>query len=234
MFENFLRSLLSQLSYRRQGIPAALMKLYHAHGDGRAQPSLESLNDTLRSMVEGFGHVYIMVDSLDECGDRAELLRWIQTTASWNSDKLHLLFTSRREPDIRSQLDNIARLRHVMIDGKSQQDILLYLDEQLRPIHWDETTRELVKITVGGRADGMCVLVRLLHPHVSLMPDIGSDGSRCRYLICSNVLTSERSESSWRYYQKIWKKPTNAYSFAVPAAAISFKCCTGWLSPLAP
>ncbi|KZP09217.1 hypothetical protein FIBSPDRAFT_242108 [Athelia psychrophila] len=155
MFENFLRSLLSQLSYRCGGIPAALVNVYHAHGDGRAQPSLECLNSTLRCMIEGFDHVYIMVDSLDECRDRTELLRWIQTAASWNSDKLHLLFTSRREPDIRSQLDSIARMCRVVIDGESQKDILLYLDVRLRPINWDEETRELVKSTVGGRADGM-------------------------------------------------------------------------------
>lgn len=166
MFENFLRSLLSQLSYRCRGIPAALEEVYHVHGDGRAQPSLESLNSTLQCIIEGFDDVYIMVDSLDECGDRAELLQWIQTVASWNSDKVHFLFTSRPEQDIRRELDIIARVCRVIIDGESQKDILLYLDEQLRPVNWDEKTRALVKSTVGGRADGMCVLVHLLHPRV--------------------------------------------------------------------
>ncbi|KZP03687.1 hypothetical protein FIBSPDRAFT_968780 [Athelia psychrophila] len=153
MFENFLQSLLSQLAYRCGGIPAALTKLYHAHLDGHTQPSLESLNSTLQCI--GFDDVYIIIDSLDECGDRAELLRWIQTAASWNSDKVHLLSTSRQEPDIRSELDKIARVYCVMIDGESQKDILLYLDEQLRPMNWDEKTRDLVKSIVGGRADGM-------------------------------------------------------------------------------
>lgn len=160
-FENLLRSLLSQLSSRCGGIPAALTTMYHAHGDGRAQPSLEALSSALRRVIAGFDAVYIMVDSLDECGDRAELLRWIQAAADWNSDKLHLLFTSRREPDIRSRLDGVARACRVMIDGESQNDIWLYLDAQLGPIGWDEKTRSLVRSTVGGRADGMCVHVLL-------------------------------------------------------------------------
>lgn len=161
MFENFLRSLVSQLSYRCRGIPAALKEMYHAHGDGRAQPSLQSLNNTLQCMLEGFDDVYVMIDSLDECGERAELLRWIQTAAGWNSSKLHLLFTSRREQDISSQLDNIARVCRVMIDGESQKDILLYLDVQLRHVNWDKKTRDIVKSTVGRRADGMCVVAHL-------------------------------------------------------------------------
>lgn len=163
MFENLLRSLLSQLSHRCGGIPAVLKNIYHAHCDGRTQPSVESLQETLRCVMEGFDHVYIMIDSLDECGDRAELLRWIQSLESWNSDRLHLLLTSRPEQDIRRRLDPMSRISQVMIDGWSQGDILLYLDEQLLSIAWDEKTRALVKNTLGKRSDAMCVPCDSLH-----------------------------------------------------------------------
>lgn len=63
--EALLRSLLSQLSSRCDGIPAALKALYHDHGNGRAQPSLESLTNALRAIIGGFDHVYIVIDSVD-------------------------------------------------------------------------------------------------------------------------------------------------------------------------
>lgn len=155
LFENFLRSVLSQLSYRCGGIPAALEKMYHANGDGRSQPSLEALKQTLKLVIEGFDHVYIMVDSLDECGERTELLRWIQMATSWDSDKLHLLFTSRPEPDILSRLGSVARVFPIKMDGRSHADIVLYLDEQLHFIKWDEKTKALVKRVLSERAEGM-------------------------------------------------------------------------------
>lgn len=107
-FEALLRSLLSQLSHRCGGLPVALKDLYHDHGDGHARPSLESLSDALREIIAGFDRVYIVIDSLDECRDRFELVQWIQTMTGWNSDRLHLLFTSRPEPDIRKHIDSVA------------------------------------------------------------------------------------------------------------------------------
>lgn len=156
-FEGLLRSLLSQLSYRCGGIPAPLKALYHDHGDGRARPSLESLTNALRDIITGFCHVYIVIDSLDECRDRLELVQWIQTLTDWNSDQLHLLFTSRPETDIRKQLDSVARIVRVTIGRQSEDDILIYLDEQLRTIDWDEESRQLVRSTLGDRAGGMYV-----------------------------------------------------------------------------
>lgn len=183
IFESFLRSLLSQMSYRCGGIPAALQKLFHAHGDGRAQPSLESLSDTLKSVIEGFDHFYIMVDSLDECGERPELLRWLETVASWNLSNLHLLVTTRPEPDIQSKLDVISRISSVRMNSGSQKDIMLYLNEQLQSIAWDERTRHLVMTTLGGRADGMCACHYSSTYSAKLTFDLGFDGWRCKYWI---------------------------------------------------
>ncbi|KAF7986925.1 hypothetical protein HWV62_12719 [Athelia sp. TMB] len=156
LVDNLIRSLLSQLSYRCGGIPAELKKIYHAHGDGRAQPSLESLYETLRRVIEGFDGVYVMIDSLDECGERNELLRWIKIAMGWKSQKLHLVFTSRPEPDIQSHLKILVGIRFLRMDGLSQGDIGLFLDQELRHIsHWDQKTRDLVRNTLSERADGM-------------------------------------------------------------------------------
>ncbi|KAF7981785.1 hypothetical protein HWV62_31871 [Athelia sp. TMB] len=156
-YENFLRSLLSQLANRCGGLPAILKDFYNMHGYGREQPSLKSLNQSIRHVTEGFDHVYLMIDSLDECGDRAELLAWIRSTATWNIHGLHVLFTSRPETDIVQGLVSVVGLCRVQIDAStSQKDIEVFLDAQLANRNmWNEKTRQLVKVTLADRADGM-------------------------------------------------------------------------------
>lgn len=111
--------------------------------------------------MEGFDHVYIMIDALDECADRVKLLGWIETMASWNSDRLHLLLTSRLEPDIRRRLNLLTRLRPVRFEASAlERDIGVFLDAQLSSIpDWNNDTRALVKTTLIGDADGMYVAV---------------------------------------------------------------------------
>ncbi|KAF7981790.1 hypothetical protein HWV62_31881 [Athelia sp. TMB] len=156
-YENLLKSVVSQLGYRCGGVPAALRDMYRAHGSGREHPSIKSLYDTLQIVVEGFDHFYIIVDSLDECGDRLELLGCIRALASWNSKRLHILFTSRPEPDIERQLSLLPPIDHLRIDGKmSRIDIMIYLDQRLLSMNrWDEKTSHLIKTTLAERADGM-------------------------------------------------------------------------------
>lgn len=108
-------------------------------------------------MIEGFDHVYIMIDSLDECGDRSELLYWITGTNIWKHANLHMLFTTRPEPDIRHDLAEITHIRYVVIEGpSSQRDIEIFLDAKLAKItQWSQATRQAVKKKLLERADGM-------------------------------------------------------------------------------
>lgn len=157
LYDNFIRSILTQLTYRCNGTPAALQDLYHKHGDGREQPSLKSLHEALQRVMAGFDHVYIVVDSLDECGDRSELLHWLTTAEIWSSQNLHLLLTSRPEHDIRLYIDGITHIRRVIIEGSfSQRDIEIYLDARLAKIkHWSQATRQAVKKKLMASAEGM-------------------------------------------------------------------------------
>ncbi|KAF7976850.1 hypothetical protein HWV62_5558 [Athelia sp. TMB] len=157
LFENLLRSLLSQLSSRSGGIPSPVKELYEKHGNGRERSSLKCLQETLESVIAEFDDVYIMIDSLDECGERVELLHWIKAMAAWNSTKLHLLFTSRPEPDIVNHLVPIARLISAHFGAlASARDIELYIDSRLRLNHiWDDTIKSLIKETLIAGANGM-------------------------------------------------------------------------------
>ncbi|KAF7977924.1 hypothetical protein HWV62_1983 [Athelia sp. TMB] len=157
LFDNCLLSILSQLARCTGGIPGALKDMYRAHGDGYDRPSPKSLRQTLRRVIAGFDHVYIMIDSLDECRDRDELLQWINEMAEQTDRKLHLLFTSRREPAIVKNLGFIGRLREILMKGSLiNNDISRYLDSKLFPTDGrDEETRGLIKSELAKNAEGV-------------------------------------------------------------------------------
>lgn len=107
-----LRSIIRQLSCLSLGVE--LRALHNRHSQRRSEPSLEELttilNTTIATLTED---VHIVFDALDECphkdrkGQRDQLLRCIENLVEKNSN-LHLLVTSRPEPDIRRELGGLA------------------------------------------------------------------------------------------------------------------------------
>ncbi|KAF8507548.1 hypothetical protein JB92DRAFT_2680050, partial [Gautieria morchelliformis] len=97
-----VRSLIKQLSLtmtcRREDIPAALASLYSQHSQGQQSLTLETLISTLKSLIGSIPQPYIVLDAIEECEDRDELLGLIQEIYGFGS--LHLLATSRDELDI--------------------------------------------------------------------------------------------------------------------------------------
>ena len=60
--------------------------------------------DALQLMIQDLPQSYIVLDALDECTQRAELVEIFETMMGWKVPNLHLLVTSRREHDIESSL----------------------------------------------------------------------------------------------------------------------------------
>lgn len=112
--------------------------------------------------------MYIVVDALDECSDRPELLRHVTTAKIWESPNLHLLLTSRPEPDIRVDLEQISHLKPFTIKvSMSYNDIEIYLDARLARIkRWSQGTRDTVKKKLMENVDGMYV-AKVLNPGIS-------------------------------------------------------------------
>lgn len=104
-----LRSLLAQLSKRSEAGMLELKDLYLFCDKGRHQPTHDELVMCLRAMVQSSATTYILLDALDECRNRPELLRLILKVNGWQLDNLHILVTSRREADIRGVLEMLAR-----------------------------------------------------------------------------------------------------------------------------
>lgn len=96
--EHMLRSLLYQLLRYSAAIPKGFEALFLSHQKGEQQPSIHALMETTRKAMRDFTQIYIVLDALDECTNRPELvLDFVQAVAGWRADNLHLIMTTNQE-----------------------------------------------------------------------------------------------------------------------------------------
>ncbi|ETS79964.1 hypothetical protein PFICI_07493 [Pestalotiopsis fici W106-1] len=107
-----LRSTIRQLSV--SPLPDEIRSLYDRHGQRGSEPSVEELVAALNAAIESLTQdVYLVFDALDECphqdkkGQRDQLLSCVKNLMMTHSN-LHLLVTSRPEPDIEIHLRPVA------------------------------------------------------------------------------------------------------------------------------
>ncbi|KAF7978585.1 hypothetical protein HWV62_45298 [Athelia sp. TMB] len=162
--ESMVRSIIMQLADLVDGIPPELVALYEGEHSGRSQPLLASLENTLLRIVQSLSAVYIVIDALDECDDRPKLLRWIDTVTSQTSSLLHLMVTSRPEPDIKDRLRPLCNMCEVDVaDRRGSHDIRRYIDAILSEVHaWTESQKELVRTALVNGARGVFRWVALM------------------------------------------------------------------------
>jgi ankyrin repeat domain-containing protein 50 len=129
------------------------------HRGDYQKPTIRGLATTVRSMIDAFENCYIIINALDECPEREDLLAWIDEILSWNSSKIHLLVTSRELPDIEESLaDSVSD--HISLSGKEvDDDIRLHIQHQLmndaRLRKWPEDVRGEIEMTLVEGANGM-------------------------------------------------------------------------------
>lgn len=102
----------------RTGIPPAIVLIAH-----------------LRHLIQKFDQVYILLDALDESpryGQRDQVLNTIETMRKWLLPGLHLLVTSRDEPDIRESLSPVGDEEVIMKNAEINHDISNFISGQLK------------------------------------------------------------------------------------------------------
>jgi hypothetical protein len=104
-----LRSLISQLSHNCSRMPASLDALFALRDSEQGLPSLQTLLEALKRMISEFPQVFILLEALDECRQRQELMEVLETVAGWHLDNLHLLVSSRKEQDIVSPVEEYIK-----------------------------------------------------------------------------------------------------------------------------
>src|SRR5277367_5167984 len=165
--DSLIRSLIVQFAASYGGIPATLAKLYQSCHDGKSQPSVQSLQSVLLIILEAFDDVYIVLDALDECAQRKDVLKWIKQMTSWRNSGLHLLVTSRPEEDI-AKLLRLLDPDHINIkQDLVRRDIERYINSILYDEdsfgQWGDEMKANVKNTLLESAEGMYVLSNVLN-----------------------------------------------------------------------
>lgn len=103
------RSILRQLMPRI--LPVSLVKLWEDHSHRGSMPQQQKFADVLDSVLEhSQEETFLILDAMDECpavdyDGRSFLLDFIEQLSGKHPLKLHILATSRPEPDIRSRLE---------------------------------------------------------------------------------------------------------------------------------
>jgi hypothetical protein len=162
-YEKMIRSLITQLSLRCASMPRVLAALFSSCMNGEQQPTSDTLLTTLQQMTQEFNEIFVILDALDECKERQELLEDIDKIAGWRKGKLHILVTSRREKDIEESLDILANdQRKVCIQSALvNDDIRAYVqkrlqsDQNLKRWRNKPDVQEEIKMQLMGKADGM-------------------------------------------------------------------------------
>ncbi|KAK6356047.1 hypothetical protein TWF718_000421 [Orbilia javanica] len=134
--ESMIRALISQLCDRGQNI-SQLEHLYSSCGDGRQQPTCQSLRGTFLHMMEPIEETWLVLDALDECSEeeRRKVLSWIEEILV-NSEyrNVHLLMTSRQERDIESGVLKFTHDAYIVPiqSGPVTNDICAYVRWRVR------------------------------------------------------------------------------------------------------
>ena len=141
------------------------MNLHARCGNGHQDPTVDDLQNTLQSILDGFSSTFIILDALDECAERGKLLNWIQTFILEKDINLglHLIVTSCPEQEIKDKFKSCHYLD--LVEESENHDLVAYLDYQLQNDtdlrKWNSDTQEQIKLTLIKQADGMYVIINI-------------------------------------------------------------------------
>ena len=161
--ELMLRSLVCQLLQRLTTTPKSLDALFSSCENGHRQPSPHALLEVTRQVMQEFAHVYIVLDALDECTQRLELMDMLKIVDRWQLQCLHVLMTSRKERDIESSLesyvdkeDTVCLQSHI-VDKDIQRYVQQRLSNDKSLIKWekDAAVRQEIESALMSGACGM-------------------------------------------------------------------------------
>ncbi|KAH7268752.1 hypothetical protein B0J15DRAFT_441888 [Fusarium solani] len=158
--ESLLRSLAFQLYHSGGEAANRLDSLFTHHDNGRRQPDTSALSACVDTIIQITGKVAVILDALDECTTRKELLSWMRGFASGNAQ---IIVTGRPEPDFNREIPSLFDERNcVLLDKRAiNADIRSYVMAALErnPDFVDKKLSqdllEKIRDKVGDGADGM-------------------------------------------------------------------------------
>lgn len=161
--DKMIRSILKQLSVQCPETPHVLSMLFSSCEDTDRPPSIDELLETLRHLMRSFCDVYIILDALDECSEREELLEFLERIMSWNVEHLHILASSRPERAIEEGIrylikdDNRVKVQSDLINDDIRTYIRGRLDMDPKLKRWQKRpdVRDEIESCLMDKAEGM-------------------------------------------------------------------------------
>lgn len=158
-YTSLLRSLIVQLGWKEPGL-SMLVQAYEKLD--RTLPGIDDMEKMLRSSVESFDEVFILLDALDECPEaeeaRQNVLEGLERSLQGASN-ISVLATSREVSDVSDAMETLEAdvmaiaTQSVDVDIQKWMSSQLSRDRKLRQL--DPATKGLVKETISKKADGM-------------------------------------------------------------------------------
>ena len=100
---NMVGSLIGQLAMQEIELPETVEAFYDKYSRRREKPCLHELFDLLRDLLNessGNRRTYIVLDALDECNGRNELLEFLRELQLSPELKVTIMVTSQKESNI--------------------------------------------------------------------------------------------------------------------------------------
>lgn len=154
-------ALLKQLVQQRSAIPAEANRLYEKHRKQNTSPLFAEALDALRSVINLFARVFILIDALDEA-DRSCYSRVSSVLLSDNArGHANFFATSRFIPGITKAFSVGTQLEI----RASKHDVERYLEGQMPNLasysDWSPELCEEIKSTISKAVDGMFLLATI-------------------------------------------------------------------------
>lgn len=154
---NMLCSIVAQLSVSI--LSHEVDQLYHRCKDGQHRPCQHDLIETLVTLLNELPRTYLIVDALDECSERTQLLDSLRKIIQRTATHANVLVTSREEHDISKSLEGIISKSVSLEGGGLDSDIKRHIQKCLEnDVAWKNDTSEVkqeIQETLVQGAHGM-------------------------------------------------------------------------------
>ncbi|KAH8813586.1 ankyrin repeat-containing domain protein [Flagelloscypha sp. PMI_526] len=160
--EALLRSLVFQLSSIHL---QTILAVHEAHRGGASEPQLSTLLESIATLAgRSEQPFFIVIDALDEAPQphRIQLFKTLERMNMVESNKMHVIISSRDEIDIMSGLGELAQHKVDVMDGKVRHDISVFVDQELAVEKWKDWPSNLiekVRVVLNERAAGQFRMV---------------------------------------------------------------------------
>ncbi|VUC26885.1 unnamed protein product [Clonostachys rosea] len=161
---NLVASLIFQLFVESPEARKVLDKEFTNHKNGFQKPSASKLSQILAEMIRASGNVFIVIDALDECTERMNLLDWLKTNLLKDDyPDVSVLLTGRPGAEFENHLrpaignENCIPINVEMVN----RDIWFYVMDLMRTdtcfLRWEAHPDVLEKIqnAIIEKSDGM-------------------------------------------------------------------------------